>query len=115
MSWKDDVQENIKCGLVEILILGLLTTEDMYGYQLQREIAKRGDPVLLPKNGSLYGVLHRMEAKGLITTKKVLAGEKRYRNYFHIEPNGMEYLEYGIQEFRSIFELSNDLLKSCDL
>ena len=32
MAWQDDIEENIKCGLVEILILALLTTEDMYGY-----------------------------------------------------------------------------------
>ena len=28
MSWKDDVEENIKCGLIEILILSLLSHED---------------------------------------------------------------------------------------
>ncbi len=32
MAWQDDIEENIKCGLVEILILALLTTEDMCGY-----------------------------------------------------------------------------------
>ena len=29
MAWEDYIEENIKCGLVEFLILALLTIEDM--------------------------------------------------------------------------------------
>lgn len=113
MSWKDDVQENIKFGLVEILILALLTTEDMYGYKIKTELANRSDKTILPKDGSLYGPLYRMESRGLISTQKVLVGEKRFRNYYHIEPAGLEYLEYAIKEFRAIFGAANNLLKQC--
>ena len=33
-----DVDENIKCGLIEILILSLLSQEDMYGYKIKMEL-----------------------------------------------------------------------------
>ena len=113
LSWKDDVQENIKCGLVEILILALLTTEDMYGYKIKTELANRSNQTIQVKEGSLYGPLYRMESRGLISNKKVLVGEKRFRNYYHIEPAGLEYLEYATKEFRAIFGGANDLLKGC--
>ncbi len=115
MSWQDDIQENIKCGLVEILILALLTTEDMYGYRIKTELAERTNHAIIVKEGSLYGPLYRMEQRKLISGKKELVGEKRFRNYYHIEPSGREYLSYAIKQFRFIFDGADNLIKGCDL
>ena len=115
MSWKDDVQENIKCGLVEILILALLSTEEMYGYRIKSELAKRTDNAIIVKEGSLYGPLYRMEERKLISSRKELVGEKRFRNYYHIEPAGKEYLEYAVKEFKTIFGGAYNLIKGCNL
>lgn len=115
MSWKDDVQENIKCGLVEILILALLSTEDMYGYRIKTELSKRTNNAIIVKEGSLYGPLYRMEERKLISSRKELVGEKRFRNYYHIEPLGEEYLSYAVNEFQLIFNGANNLIKGCNL
>lgn len=115
MAWTDNIQENIKSGLIEILILSLLSTEDMYGYQIKTELAKRTNQTFLVKEGSLYGPLYRMEERKLISSRKELVGEKRFRNYYHIENSGKEYLEYAIKEFQVIFNGSYNLIKGCGL
>ena len=38
MSLKEDIEENFKVGLLDLLILKLLSKEDMYGYQIKQEI-----------------------------------------------------------------------------
>lgn len=114
MAWQDDVTENIKCGLIDILILSLLTTEDMYGYQIKTELASRSMNAVITKEGSLYGPLYRMEQRHLISSYKILVGEKRFRNYYHVEDAGREYLTYAATEFRRIFNGADNLLKECE-
>lgn len=111
MSWKDDVQENIKCGLIEILVLSLLSEEDMYGYRIKTELESRTDHTFLVKEGSLYGPLYRMEQRGLISSRRELVGEKRFRNYYHLEEKGKEYLLFAKKEFFSIFNGARNLME----
>lgn len=115
MSWKDDIQENIKCGLIEILILALLSEEEMYGYRIRTELAQRTNDAFIVKEGSLYGPLYRMEERKLISSRRELVGEKRFRNYYRIEPAGREYLEYAIREFYAIFNGAANLMEGCGL
>lgn len=115
MAWEDYIEENIKCGLVEFLILALLTIEDMYGYRIKTELAVRTNNAIIVKEGSLYGPLYRMEQRKLISSRKELVGEKRFRNYYHIEPPGKEYLDYAIKKFQLIFVGAANLIKGCGL
>ena len=115
LSWMDNVQENIKSGLIETLILSLLSTEDMYGYQIKTELANRTNQAFLVKEGSLYGPLYRMEERKLISSRKELVGQRRFRNYYHLENAGKEYLQYSIKEFQVIFGGSYNLIKGCGL
>ena len=78
MAWEDDIEENIKCGLVEFLIPALLTTEDMYGYKIKAELAVRTNNAIIVKEGSLYGQLYRMEQFKLISSRKELVGERHH-------------------------------------
>ena len=115
MSWMDNIQENIKSGLIEMLILSLLSTEDMYGYQIKTELANRTNQAFLVKEGSLYGPLYRMEERKLISSRKELVGQRRFRNYYHLEDSGKEYLQYTVDEFRKIFNGSYHLVEGCGL
>ena len=42
----------------QLLLLKLLSTEDMYGYQIILELARRSSNVFEMKEGTLYPVLH---------------------------------------------------------
>ena len=49
----------------QLLILSLLAGEDMYGYQMIVELARRSDHTFEMKEGTLYPVLHALERTGL--------------------------------------------------
>ena len=102
MKWKNDIEENVRSGIVELLILKLLAEEDMYGYRIRQELETRTGGAFLVKEGSLYGPLYRMSQRNLISSYKVVVGEKRFRNYYRIEDAGREYLAYGLTEWNTV-------------
>ena len=102
MEWKKDIEENVRSGIVELLILQLLSEQDMYGYEIRKMLAKRTNNAFEIKEASLYGPLYRMSSRGLISSHKELVGEKRFRVYYHIEEIGQQYLAYGIEQIRYV-------------
>lgn len=110
MKWMNDIAENVRSGLVELLILHLLTEEDMYGYQIKQELRRRTNGAIVMKEGSLYGPLYRMHKRNLISSYNQQVGERRIRNYYHIEDAGREYLAYGKREIDYVFAGVNQLL-----
>ena len=111
MKWQDEINENIKFGLVEMLILALLIKKDMYGYKLKTALVDKTNGAMAIKEGSLYGPLYRMEERKLISSRRELVGEKRFRVYYHIEPLGKEYLDYAVKMFRVVYGGVNQLLE----
>ena len=88
-----DIEENMKRGILEMLILELLCNKDMYGYEMADIMNKASDGKLSIKEGSLYGPIYRLIDKKCISENRVLVGRRRTRIYFHLEPRGQEYLD----------------------
>ena len=99
MPLYQDIEENLKRGILEMLILKMLTQEDMYGYQMASIVNEKSEDKINVKEGSLYGPLYRMIDKGYISERKVLVGKRRTRVYYHIEPAGVEYLNILIEVY----------------
>lgn len=110
MEWKKDIDENIRSGIVELLILQLLCERDMYGYEIKQQLSLRTNNAYDMKEGSLYGPLYRMSSRNLISTHKEMVGVKRFRMYYHIEDLGREYLAYGKEQIDYVFEGIMNLL-----
>ncbi|MCI9575758.1 MAG: helix-turn-helix transcriptional regulator [Clostridiales bacterium] len=106
------VQENIKRGTVEMLLLALLTEQDMYGYQLCQELAERSKEQFILQEGSMYPILYRLTEKGLVSTRKELVGKRRTRVYYHIEPEGVTYMKENAKEYFSIHQGIVEILKT---
>ena len=103
MKFENDITENVRMGYVELLILKMLTEQEMYGYQIRQELDRRTQGAFQIKEGSLYGPLYRMSERKLISAHKELVGEKRFRNYYRIEDSGREYLEFAMREMEIVF------------
>jgi len=114
MKWQNDIYENVRSGLVELLILQLLCERDMYGYEVRQYLNERTNGAFKLKEGSLYGPLYRMSSRNLVSTHKEMAGEKRFRMYYHIEPAGREYLEYGKEQIKFVFAGVENLFDTSD-
>lgn len=114
MTWKNDIEENFKFGLIDIMILKLLSKEPMYGYQIKQTIDAKSNNLIEMKEGSLYGPFYRLEKKNYITSNKVLVGQKRFRVYYQITDIGREYLEQAISSFKTVYDGAKRILLEGD-
>ncbi len=83
----DKIGAELKRGLVQIAALCLLQ-ERLYGYQLVKILASHG---LETEEGTLYPLLRRLEAQGLLLSEWDTQGA-RPRKYYLLSPQGMEAL-----------------------
>lgn len=78
-------------GSHELIILKLLSRQDMYGYQLIQQMALLSEDVFHMSQGSLYPFLHGMEDRGLIDSyTQVVNG--RERRFYHLTSAGRRAL-----------------------
>lgn len=73
-----------------LLVLSLLAGEDMYGYQMIAELARRSNHVFDMKEGTLYPILHGLEKEGLVEAYQKEAPTGRVRKYYHLTRKGQE-------------------------
>lgn len=104
-------RDNFKRGAAELLVLHLLQKEDLYGYQITQEFAKKSGGVYTILEGSLYPVLYRLTEAGFISDYERLVGRRRKRRYYHIEDKGREYYREILADWEDI---TNSILKILD-
>ena len=79
-------------GVPELLILRLLSREEMHGYQLVRSIRVVSGESLDLAEGVVYPVLHSLEQKGLLKAKEKMF-DGRNRIYYTVTPKGRKRLQ----------------------
>ena len=84
-----------------LLVMGLLSGGDMYGYQMIVELERRSDGTFSMKEGTLYPVLHGMEKDGLVDAYEQAAPTGRMRKYYRLTRKGKETLKTETQEWRA--------------
>ena len=82
------VNKELLKGSTVILILSLLEGEPMYGYQMIKEIDKKSGGVFAFKEGTLYPILHSLEAEGMIESYWTGKEGSRQRKYYRITKQG---------------------------
>lgn len=87
-------------GIMPLVLLGLLRSGDMYGYQLVQEIEKQSNGRIVTQEGSLYPVLYKLLDAGLISDRKELVGKRMTRVYYHLEPKGEEHFWFLLREYK---------------
>lgn len=85
-----------------LLVLGLLKLQEMHGYQLSDLIDKRLKYLTDLKKPTLYHLLGRMEAEGLVTKTASREGNRPERFTYRLTPGGVaqfqELLQMNLQE-----------------
>lgn len=100
----DHNQNSFRRGVMSLVILSLLTQEDMYGYQLVQETERISGGRIVTQEGSLYPVLYKLLDQGCISDRRVQVGKRMTRIYYHIEPAGEARLEELIRDYRATNE-----------
>ena len=94
------IEKSLLSGSTPLLILSLLKREDMYGYQMVSELAKRSDDTFQLKEGTLYPLLHTLEKQGWVRsyTKETPSG--RERKYYRLTAEGRAQLVRREEEWK---------------
>lgn len=90
-------------GAVGVLILGLLTERDMYGYEMLQEAERRSARTLQLKEGTLYPALRQMERAGLLKAKWRESASGRARKYYGLTAKGRRQAESKRRQWAAIF------------
>lgn len=60
------IDKNLVQGSMALLLLRLLETKDMYGYEMIEALRSKSNNVFELKAGTLYPLLHSLESKGYV-------------------------------------------------
>ncbi len=108
------VSEQLVKGTVIPVVLALLRDGPRYGYEMVQNVNARSNGALEWREGTLYPVLHRMEADGLISAQwkdyETPAGGNRRRRYYALTGAGRRELARRSAEWKSFAAVIGDLL-----
>ena len=88
-------------GSVNNIILEVLSTKDMYGYDIIKEVENATDGKVVLKQPSLYSSLSRFETKGFVTSYWEDSAIGGRRHYYSLTPTGREYYENVVNKSKS--------------
>ncbi len=95
-----DIQ--LKRGLIGICVLKVLTISNSYGYQLIKDIS----PYIEISESTLYPILKRLEASGLLTVYSI-EHNGRLRKYYQITSLGRNKIQEFIFEWQEVMKIYN--------
>ncbi|MFK7895310.1 MAG: PadR family transcriptional regulator [Myxococcota bacterium] len=101
-------------GVPELLILRLLSQDEMYGYQLVRTIRETTQGEFPMGEGVIYPLLHSLEADGFLKTRsEEIKG--RMRHYYRLTRKGERRLSELSGEFMRVRDIVTSLLEKPSL
>jgi PadR family transcriptional regulator PadR len=88
-------------GVPELLLLELLSRRPMYGYELVQLIKEESGGSLEFGEGSIYPLLHKLEAKGDLISRRLNVGG-RSRVVYRVTPNGSKQRTASIEQWSKV-------------
>ena len=87
-------EQQMKKGVLAMLVLKLLEEEEKYGYQLISELKEKSDGMFLLKEGTLYPILYRLEDEAFVESRwSEPKGKEVSRKYYAITEKGKGEIE----------------------
>lgn len=102
--------KSLMSGSTMLLILHMLEIEDMYGYQMIKELEQRSDETFNLKEGTLYPILHALEKEGSVVSYKAKGDTGRQRKYYQITTEGEKRLASKKEEWSLFSQTVNRVI-----
>lgn len=87
------VDKELLKGTTSTLVLQLLSRKKMYGYEIIQELELLSGGLFEFKEGTLYPLLHNLEASGFVNSEWTGAEGSRQRKYYVITKAGRSELK----------------------
>lgn len=101
MEYQDDGKDRrvtqLRKGILELAVMGVLYHERHYGYSLVRVISETGSIDL--KEGTIYPILARLDRDGLVRSEWVQSDQGPPRKYYALTSAGRQLFDALNQEF----------------
>ena len=94
----------------ELVVLHLLSREDMYGYQMIAELERKFDKTFSMKEGTLYPILRGLENTGAVESYTDQTEGGRKRKYYHLTEKGKKQLAEETRQWRAYEHAINAVL-----
>lgn len=91
---KDQELNQLKKGILKIIVLKLISEDKTYGYELIAKIDRESQGLFKMKEGTLYPILYKLEDEGLIQSEwQNPEGKQKAKKYYVITTAGQEKLK----------------------
>lgn len=99
-----DIQ--LKRGILDVCVLAAIRGEDSYGYKIIKDMK----PYMEISESTLYPILRRLEAAGMLT---VYSQEYngRLRKYYHITEDGLKRIDDFRNEWAEVMSVYRFVMK----
>ena len=107
MEYQDDGRDRritqLRKGILELAVMGVLYHERHYGYSLVRVLCERGSISL--KEGTIYPILARLDRDGLVRSGWVESDQGPPRKYYALTASGRQLFDELSRDFDSLVSL----------
>lgn len=107
MEYSDDGKDRritqLRKGILELAVMGVLYHERHYGYSLVRVMTETGSISL--KEGTIYPILARLDRDGLVRSEWVESDQGPPRKYYALTSSGRQLFDALSQEFDLLVSL----------
>lgn len=100
------VQVQLKKGVLELCVLALLSRSDAYGYEIASRLAKG----IGMGEGTIYPLMRRMQADGLVETYLVESPSGPSRKYYRLTASGAASFSAQKSEWSQFAKAVDDIL-----
>ncbi|MTI96011.1 MAG: PadR family transcriptional regulator [Firmicutes bacterium] len=102
-------------GYIDIIILALLSQEDLYGYELGKRVKQQTENKFELKEGTLYLAFKRLEKGELIASYWGSESVGGRRRYYKLLPAGRDHLRAKKREWQHLKDLVDMFLEGVEL
>lgn len=95
-----------KKGVIELCVLSVLSSKDMYGYELSEYISQKIDI----SDGTVYPILRKLKSDGYVKTYLSEDSGGPPRKYYSLTQTGKEVFERDSKEWLSFTETVNNMI-----
>jgi len=104
------MQVQLKKGVMDMLVLALLTQQDRYGYEIVSTISE----YIEISEGTIYPLFNRLKKEKYVETYLKESSTGPSRKYYHITDTGREAYNEMRREWNEFSGVVNILLKGVD-
>ncbi|HUD54771.1 MAG TPA: PadR family transcriptional regulator [Terracidiphilus sp.] len=102
MSKRDQTNNEMLKGTLDMMILRTLILADAHGHTIAKVIERGSEDLLQVEEGSLYPALHRLEERGWVSSYWGVSNTNRKARFYRLTARGKKQLRSEVGRWRQM-------------